>query len=158
MTGSPADLYSELILDHARHPHRRGRLDGATAHADGFNPLCGDRVEVWIDASGGAVRDARFDGVGCAISTASASMMTDAIAGREITEARESIERFLRAATGTDLPGDPALPEDLEALASVRRLPMRVKCATLAWHAAASALDDADRAANKAINPPEPTP
>ncbi len=145
MTGSPADLYSDAILDHARHPRRRGRLESSCAHADGFNPLCGDRVEVWIDAADGAVRETRFDSVGCAISTASASMMTDAIAGRSIADARASVERFIRAATGKDLPDDQPLPGDLEALASVRRLPMRVKCATLAWHAAASALDEADR-------------
>ncbi len=145
MTGSPADIYSEAILDHARHPRRRGRLEDSCAHAEGFNPLCGDRVEVWIDAADGVVRKTRFEGVGCAISTASASMMTDAIAGRSIADARASVERFIRAATGRDLPDDPPLPGDLEALASVRRLPMRVKCATLAWRAAASALDDADQ-------------
>ncbi|RMH30573.1 MAG: SUF system NifU family Fe-S cluster assembly protein [Planctomycetota bacterium] len=142
MTG-PADLYSELVLEHARRPHRRGRLAGAEGHADAANPLCGDRVEVWVNAEDGMVKEVVFDGEGCAISTASASMMTDALAGQPIGSARDRIDRFLRAVTEGGVEG---LPEEQAALAHVRRLPMRVKCATMPWRAALAALDDAEAA------------
>lgn len=147
MSDSPADLYVEVVLDHARWPRHKGPPEYASGHADGFNPLCGDRVEVWVDSAGGVVRDVGFEGEGCAISTASASIMTEAIAGHGVGEAREAIHRFLRAVTAEpDDAEEGALDPALTALAQIRRLPMRVKCATMAWRAAERALDEAERA------------
>jgi len=144
MSVDPAEVYGEIVLDHVRRPHHQGRLESASGRADGFNPLCGDRVEVFVETADGAVRDIAFEGEGCAISTASASIMTDAVVGRPIAEARGAIARFLDAMTRSD---EVTLPSDQHALAHVRRLPMRVKCATLAWRAAEAALDQAEQGA-----------
>jgi nitrogen fixation NifU-like protein len=133
------DLYRDLILDHARHPRHFGTLDGATHEAFGVNPLCGDRLHLYlaIDDSG-IVRDARFEGTGCAISVASASLMTDTIIGmqRHDALAHQSVVTLA-------LRGESAANElgKLAALLGVREFPTRVKCATLAWHALKSALD-----------------
>lgn len=141
----PADLYSDLLLEHARHPHGRGAPECADGHGDGLNPLCGDRVEVWATLDGDYVHAMAFEGEGCAISTASASIMIDSVRDRSLTEAHSMIERFLRAATDLDAPMD-ELNDEQASLASVRRLPMRVKCVTMAWHAAEAALRDAENA------------
>ena len=135
------ELYQEVILDHTRKPRNFGVLEGASSEAQGFNPLCGDSVTVYLTTDGGVVRDVRFQGQGCAISTASASLMTEAIKGKPVEEVQELFERFHSVVTGP--PGEPV---DLEAigklavLAGVREFPMRVKCASLAWHTMKSAL------------------
>lgn len=148
MSDSPIDLYTETLLEHARHPRGRGRLSQADARVEGFNPLCGDRVEVSVGLADGEVRDLGFVGEGCAISTASASMMIDAVRGRTPGEAHDFIHRFLRALVSPDCGNDPEAEfgMDLSTLIHVRRLPMRVKCVTLAWRAADSAIADAARA------------
>ena len=143
------DLYQELILDHGRRPRNfRGMAarPGAVHHADGHNPLCGDRVTVWCATDGERVADASFQGAGCAISTASASLMTDAVKGKTLGEVRALFERFHALVTGRDLvtgtsDGEDALGK-LAAFSGVSEFPMRVKCATLAWHTLLAALDD----------------
>ena len=135
------ELYQEVILDHTRKPRNFGVLEGASSEAQGFNPLCGDSVTVYLTTDAGIVRDIRFQGQGCAISTASASLMTEAIKGKPVEQVQELFERFHSVVTGP--PGEPV---DLEAigklavLAGVREFPMRVKCASLAWHTMKSAL------------------
>jgi nitrogen fixation NifU-like protein len=127
------DLYRELILDHYRHPHNRGELAGATARVEGYNPLCGDEIEVdmLIDAEG-VIEDVAFRGRGCSISQASASMMTDAVKGRSRQEARRIMDAFTKMMTDPELAPAAEL-DDLEAFQGVAKFPVRVKCATLAW-------------------------
>ena len=130
------DLYQEVILDHSKRPRNFGALDTPTHRAHGKNPLCGDVLELQllIDA-GGCVTDARFVGKGCAISTASASLLTETIRGKTIDEAHELFSRFHTAVTAAaDEPIDLAALGKLAALTGVREFPMRVKCASLAWH------------------------
>jgi nitrogen fixation NifU-like protein len=138
------ELYQELILDHNRAPHNRGRLDRATHHAEGFNPLCGDRIFVSLNVDeNNIVRDVRFDGKGCAISTASGSMMTDAVKGRPLNEVQAIFREFQRLLTedsGRDDAGESL--GKLAAFAGVRKYPVRVKCATLAWHTLHAALEN----------------
>jgi nitrogen fixation protein NifU and related proteins len=148
--GGLQDLYAEVILDHNRQPRNFGSLPGANHHAVGHNPLCGDRVAVYLRVEEGRLEEIRFEGVGCAISTASASMMTEALRGRSLAEARQLFERFHALLTapaagaegGRTAAGADDAPElgKLAAFAGVREFPMRVKCATLAWHALQSAL------------------
>ncbi|PWV58897.1 Fe-S cluster assembly sulfur transfer protein SufU [Plasticicumulans acidivorans] len=132
------DLYQEVILDHNKRPRNFRVVDPATHHAEGFNPLCGDRLTVYLDVEGDVIRDLSFQGQGCAISTASASMMTEALKGKRIDEVEPLFTKFHDLVT-TDGP----LPEGLgklSVLAGVRDYPSRVKCATLAWHALKAAL------------------
>ncbi len=139
-----AELYQELILDHNRSPHNCGRLERATHHAEGYNPLCGDRVFISLDVDErGVVRDVRFEGKGCAISTASASLMTDAVKGRSIEEIEKLFGEFQRLVTTDDTDADEAAESlgKLAALAGVRKYPVRVKCATLAWHTLLAAVE-----------------
>jgi nitrogen fixation NifU-like protein len=131
------DLYQEAILDHGRRPRNFGPLEGETGSAEGYNPLCGDRVRVAVRLEGGTLREVRFQGVGCAISQASASMMTQAAAGLDAQEAIALSERFRRLLTEG---GDAEGLGELECLLGVRNFPNRVKCATLAWHALTGAL------------------
>jgi nitrogen fixation NifU-like protein len=134
------DLYQEILLDHYRHPRNQGPLPGADREIDGHNPLCGDRIRLRIRLDGDRLEDVRFEGNGCAISTASASMMTEAVRGRSVRAALELADRFREVMTKPD---NEPLPEEwgqLAALEGVRAFPMRVKCATLAWHALRSAL------------------
>jgi nitrogen fixation NifU-like protein len=122
-----------LILDHYRSPHNRGELEGATARVEGYNPLCGDEIEVdmLIDAEG-VIEDVVFRGRGCSISQASGSMMTDAVKGRSRQQARELMDAFTKMMTDPEL--EPATDlGDLEAFQGVAKFPVRVKCATLAW-------------------------
>lgn len=143
------DLYQEIVLDHNRHPRHRGRLEHPTHQADGDNPLCGDRVHLDLDVGAdGVVRDVRFDGEGCAISTASASMLTDAVRGRQVAEVQALAQRFRMLLTSAD-PPEPADLGELEAMLGVRAYPMRVKCATLAWHTLLQAL--AERSGSAAV-------
>ncbi len=134
------DLYRDVILDHKRNPRNFGRLDPADAHADGHNPLCGDRLTVSLRLDGDRVEDVRFDGEGCAISTASASMMTEAVKGKSKSAIAELFGKVHSAMTQQDAAPDPALGK-LAALCGVREFPARVKCATLCWHTLNAALE-----------------
>jgi nitrogen fixation NifU-like protein len=133
-----ADLYRDVIVDHNRSPRNRGRLPSATNHARGDNPLCGDRLELDVDLAGDVIRDLRFEASGCAISTASASLMSEAVKGRSRAEAA----KLFKAVHGmlTSEAGDGAGLGKLAALSGVRAFPARVKCATLCWHTLNAAL------------------
>src|ERR1700743_944581 len=138
------ELYQDVILDHSKHPRHFGPLPEATHNADGHNPLCGDRVTIHLilDAND-KIADIKFEGKGCAISHASASMMTDLVTGRTVAEAEKLMGGFLHLVKGedaTDLKGDDR--EQLDVMAGVSAFPMRVKCATLAWHTMKSALEN----------------
>ncbi len=133
------DLYREVILDHSRHPRSFGPLPAANREAEGNNPLCGDRVRVFLDLQGDRVAGISFQGAGCAISTASASLMTEVLQGKTLADARAVFADFHRLVTQ----GDEAAAErlgKLAAFAGVREFPMRVKCATLPWHTFEAAL------------------
>ena len=136
------DLYQEVILEHARKPRNHRALVGDTCrHAAGHNPLCGDKVTVHADVQGGVVRDVAFEGSGCAISTASASVMTETVKGRTTAEAEELFRRFRDLVTGQG--SGLAAAQDLGKLsvfAGVSEFPARVKCASLAWHVLHAAL------------------
>jgi nitrogen fixation protein NifU and related proteins len=136
-------LYQELILDHNRSPRNYGELADATRRANGHNPSCGDTLTVWVKLDGDVIADVSFTGSGCAISKASASLMTQAVKGKSSGEADALFEKVHGLLTGRRTAGNdgPALGR-LEALAGVSRFPTRVKCATLAWHALRSALHD----------------
>jgi nitrogen fixation NifU-like protein len=139
------DLYQELILDHKKSPRNFGELEHEHAHhADGVNPLCGDKVRVFLVVDDGVVSDVRFTGQGCAISTASASLMTEAVKGKSVEQAHALFATFHGLVAGESVE-DPAPLGKLEAFAGVREFPMRVKCATLPWHTLEAALggDDA---------------
>ncbi|MEE8556377.1 MAG: SUF system NifU family Fe-S cluster assembly protein, partial [Myxococcota bacterium] len=135
------DLYQELILDHTRKPRNFGPLDTANRQAEGFNPLCGDRVTVTLHLEAGRVCDIHFEGSGCAISTASASLMTEAVKGKAVAEVEALFKRVHGLLTGQPESQGTDLGK-LVALGGVREFPMRVKCATLPWHTLAGALDD----------------
>ena len=138
------ELYQDIILDHGRHPRNFHPLEHPTHLARGHNPLCGDRVTVYLQVEGERIVDVSFEGRGCAISTAAASLMTEVLKGKTIAEARQLFARYHASVTG----GDPAdlqdtLEEDaerLEPLTGVKAYPSRVKCATLPWHAFETAL------------------
>ena len=134
-----ADLYQELIVDHNRSPRNRRAIAAPSRSARGYNPLCGDRVTVYLLLEGDIVKDVSFEGAGCAISTAAASMMTQSIKGKTVEQARALFERFHTMLAG-QRDGDCDLGK-LEAFAGVRRFPARVKCATLAWHTLKAAID-----------------
>jgi nitrogen fixation NifU-like protein len=134
------DLYRDVILDHNRRPRNFGRLEGAARHAEGHNPLCGDRLTVFVTLDGQRIADIRFEGKGCAISTASASLMTEAVKGKERTAVRELFDKVHALLTQTDAAADPSLGK-LAALSGVREFPARVKCASLCWHTLNAALD-----------------
>jgi nitrogen fixation NifU-like protein len=127
------DLYQEVILDHNRRPHNFRVIDNASAKQEGYNPLCGDRLTLYLTLNGEVITDVAFQGSGCAISKASASLMTDALKGKTVPEARELFEQFHDMITSNpDTP--PADLGKLSVLAGVRAFPTRVKCASLAWH------------------------
>ncbi len=127
------DLYRELILDHYRHPHNRGSLANATSRGEGYNPLCGDEIELDLAIEGGKIEDVAFRGRGCSISQASSSMMTDAVKGQTKEAALALIAAFKAMMLAPEQAPAAAL-EDLEAFQGVAKFPVRVKCATLAWH------------------------
>jgi nitrogen fixation NifU-like protein len=133
------DLYRETILDHYSHPRNKGVLEGADVTGEGANPLCGDEITIFLMVRDGVVRDVRFDGKGCSISQASASMMTEQIKGRPVEEARGLIAAFKAMMHGEPANGDLG---DLEALQGVRKFPVRVKCATLGWVTLEGALEE----------------
>ncbi|HEX7123757.1 MAG TPA: SUF system NifU family Fe-S cluster assembly protein [Gemmatimonadaceae bacterium] len=133
-------LYEEIILDHNRSPRNFGELPGANRTARGHNPMCGDQLTLWLRMDGDTIADARFTGEGCAISKASASMMTQAIKGKSRAEAEDLFERFHALVTGKGGEAPDKSLGSLRAFAGVARFPMRVKCASLAWHALKDAL------------------
>ncbi len=135
------DLYRELILDHSRKPRHFGRLDDATHTADGINPLCGDKLRLYLKIGDGRIQTSSFEGTGCAISVASASLMTDAIEGLPVESAETCFANVTERLAGGTSPLDGNL-DKLAALDGVRDYPSRVKCATLAWHALHAALTD----------------
>jgi nitrogen fixation NifU-like protein len=151
------DLYREIILDHYRNPRNRGELDTPPAHrAEGFNPLCGDEIVLFVDVADGSIKDLKVGGQGCSISQSSASMMSAAVKGKTIDEAR-ALTRAFKAlmsihestleggdGSGTDTPvPDPEVKlGDLEALQGVVKFPVRIKCATLSWNTLTQALDE----------------
>jgi nitrogen fixation NifU-like protein len=139
------ELYQEIVLDHSKRPRGFGKLEGATHRAQGYNPLCGDQLELELAIDADRVREVRFTGKGCAISTASASLLTEAVKNRSLDEAHALFERFHAAVTtppGTEI--DLAALGKLAALCGVREFPMRVKCASLAWHTLEAAVQGAD--------------
>lgn len=142
------DLYQEVILDHNKSPRNFGPLDGASCSAQGHNPLCGDQVTVHLELDGEQIADLRFEGSGCAISKASASLMTEALKGKSLAEANTLFEGFHEMLTG-----DPSVQADisgklgkLAVFSGVREFPVRVKCATLAWHTFQAALAEEQQA------------
>jgi nitrogen fixation NifU-like protein len=142
MTADLRTLYRDVIVDHSKHPRNFGPLE-ASRKAEGFNPLCGDRLTVYVRVDNGVIRDVSFDGLGCAIAIASASLMTETVKGKTVAEAGGLFARVqLMVGASPDAPVDDL--GALSALAGVRRVPVRVKCATLAWHAlrAAAAAGD----------------
>jgi nitrogen fixation NifU-like protein len=134
------ELYQEVILDHNRRPRNFRTIDEATHHADGYNPLCGDKLTLTVKVENDSIADVAFVGSGCAISKASASLMTDTLKGKSLAEARALFERFHRMIT---TPPDQAVEDlgKLSVLAGVREFPVRVKCASLAWHTLKAALE-----------------
>ena len=144
MDNALRELYQEVILDHSRHPRHHGVLEGASHKAEGYNPLCGDRVTVYLrlDADG-RVDDIKFEGKGCAISQASASMMAQMLKGRSQADAESLMTGFLHLVKGEEASG---LSEDdretLDVMSGISEFPMRVKCATLAWHTYKNAVEE----------------
>ncbi len=136
------DLYREIIIDHYRHPRHRGHLTAPSASHEGLNPLCGDEVTVEVAVDGGDLGGIAYSGSGCSISQSSASMMTEAVTGKSVAEARQLIADFTAMMRG-DESIDPDALGDLEAMSGVRKFPVRIKCATLAWHTLAEALKEA---------------
>jgi nitrogen fixation NifU-like protein len=153
------DLYREIILDHYRNPRNRGELETPPAHrVEGFNPLCGDEIVVYVDVEDGTIADIKIGGQGCSISQSSASMMSSAVKGKTVAEARELTKAFKALMTihesrldggdgsGTDTPTpDPEVKlGDLEALQGVVKFPVRIKCATLSWNTLGQGLDEVE--------------
>ena len=145
-------LYQEIILEHNRRPRNYRVIDGADRVVKGHNPLCGDALTLWLKLDGDRVVDASFQGSGCAISRASASMMTEAVRGKSRMEAEELFRRVHDLVTGKlDVEHDPAATQalgSLRALGGVARFPIRVKCASMAWHALRSALSEDGKTPN----------
>lgn len=152
MSMPASELYQQVILDHNRTPRNWGALEQHTHHAEGHNPLCGDRYVVAVRlAADGTIADLRFRGSGCAISKASASMMTDAVKGRPRAVAERLVEQFRGLVTGAlDPARDPHQLGKLKVFSGVRQFPARVKCALLPWHTLRSALDGHGRATTEA--------
>jgi nitrogen fixation NifU-like protein len=134
-----AELYRDVIVDHNRRPRNRGPLPSASHRAEGDNPLCGDKLRVYVDMEHDVIRDLRFEGTGCAISTASASLMSEAVKGRSRAEAAALFTAVHRMLTGRGHAAGAELGK-LAALAGVREFPARVKCASLCWHTLNAAL------------------
>ncbi len=138
------ELYQEVILEHSKHPRNYRALDSANHKAEGFNPLCGDHFTVYADVKDGTIHDLSFQGTGCAISKASASMMTQSVKGKSAQEAEELFHRFHDLVTGQG--GSADAVGKLAVFAGVSEFPLRVKCATLAWHALRAALRGEEQA------------
>jgi len=146
------ELYQEVILDHAKRPRNFREMPAATGRADGFNPLCGDKATIFLELEGDVVKDVSFKGAGCSISTASASMMTEALRGKTRAEAEALFERFHRLVTSDPSQAQPdSAPElgKLAAFSGVSEFPVRVKCASLPWHTFKAALAGVGRASTE---------
>ncbi len=145
------DLYQQVILDHNRAPRNFRKIERAPHHAEGYNPLCGDRVNVYVRLADDTVTDISFEGSGCAISKASASLMTEVLKGKQRAEVDALFEGFHALVTGREEGGGSGPPEPdlgkLRVFSGVRQFPMRVKCATLAWHTMRAALEDSQKVA-----------
>ena len=140
------ELYQEVILDHNRRPRNFRTIESANRHAEGYNPLCGDRLSLYLQVEDGVIKDASFQGSGCAISKASASMMTDSVKGKTVSEAREMFDQFQQMVTGSaDRPVRAERLGKCVVFEGVRNYPARVKCASLAWHTLRAAVDAQDR-------------
>lgn len=141
MTGDPRDIYQELILDHNRNPRNRGRMENPDRTVDGYNPLCGDHVTIYLRLANDVVQEVTFEGSGCAICTASASMMTESLKGKTLSQTKAMFRKFHALVTGEPVETieGPGLGK-LEVFSTVCRYPARVKCATLAWHTVDAAL------------------
>ena len=137
------ELYQQVILDHNRAPRNFKRVEDATRQSQGYNPLCGDAITLYVELDGDVIKDIGFLGSGCAISKASTSLMTDAVKGKTIAEADELFDRFHAMVTGKVEPDRKQLRK-LAAFGGVREFPARVKCATLAWHTLQAALQGAE--------------
>lgn len=133
------DLYQQVIIDHSQHPHNFCTLEHPSCSKDGYNPLCGDKLTLYLNEKDGIITDVCFQGSGCAISTASASLMSDAVKGKTIAEALELFDEFQKLVT-TGKTENPEKLGKLAVLAGVSEFPMRIKCATLAWHTLKAAL------------------
>ena len=143
---SVSELYQSVILDHNKTPRNYGHLDSESArHAKGHNPLCGDQVTVWLELEGDVVKEVRFEGQGCAISRASASLMTVAVKGKTVAEVERLFSDFHGLVTGEASPEmEAALPARLKVFANVAQFPVRVKCASMPWHTLKAALAGGD--------------
>ena len=137
-------LYQDIIVDHNRSPRNFRKQDGADHEVEGFNPLCGDKLRVYLTMDGNRISDLSFEGSGCAISVASASLMTEALIGKTRAQALEYFDQVHRMLTESDYQSDSNGLGKLAALAGVRAYPTRVKCASLCWHTAKAALDSDD--------------
>src|SRR5215831_3048648 len=134
------DLYRDIIVDHNRQPRNFGKIENADAEADGHNPLCGDKLTLYLTLAGDRISDVKFDGSGCAISIASASLLTEAIHGKTVAEVEELFHEVHDVLTHHDAPINLQSLGKLAALTGVRDFPARVKCATLCWHTLDAAL------------------
>ncbi len=150
------DLYREIILDHYRSPRRKGHLEQHTHAADGANPLCGDQITVELAVSDGMIEEVAFSGQGCSISQASASMMSDFVAGRSVGQALEGAQAFQRMMTEGEPPEEEAFA-DIEALSGVAKFPVRVKCASLSWKTLEQALQHGANGAAAPVSTDERT-
>ena len=146
MNDSLRELYQEVILDHSKTPRNFRVPEGASRQAKGYNPLCGDRISLFVDVEGGVVRKIGFQGAGCAISTASASMMTEALKGKTEADVEKLFATFHALVTGKSELVDEERVGKLAVFAGVRDYPVRVKCATLAWHTLKAALAQQEEA------------
>ena len=135
------ELYLEMVTDHAKHPRNRGKAEPCDCIGTGNNPLCGDKIVVTVGLDGDTILDVKFDGEGCAISTASADLMAEVLIGKTVDETRELFRGFHELVAGD---GTSEVPKKLTVFSGVKEFPMRVKCATLAWHTVIAALDHAN--------------
>ena len=143
------DLYQEVILEHSKQPRNYRELGDANHQAEGYNPLCGDHFTVYLKMDGEKIQDVSFQGSGCAISKASASMMTQSVKGKTLAEAEKIFERFHKLVTGAGHNGDQEELGKLAVFSGVSEFPVRVKCATLAWHTLEAALEGKQEASTE---------
>jgi nitrogen fixation NifU-like protein len=151
-------LYQELILEHNRKPRNFREMENADRRIEGRNPLCGDALTLWVKLDGDAIADVSFKGQGCAISKASASLMTTAVKGKSRDEAEQLFDKFHDLVLGTLPESEQASLGSLRALGGVSRFPLRVKCASLAWHALRAALEQGEGEVSTEREGPEPPP
>lgn len=151
-------LYQELILEHNRKPRNFREMENADRKVEGHNPLCGDALTLWVKLDGDTITDVSFKGQGCAISKASASLMTAAVKGKSRHDAEELFDRFHHLVTGTLPETEQSSLGALRALGGVSKFPLRVKCASLAWHALHAALDSSETSISTEREGPEPPP